>query len=74
MGKVSDPEIGLDAWKHHFDVNFFSLITAVRAALPALRQAPNGRIIFVSSGASVKGYTGWGPYNTAKAALNGLCR
>lgn len=65
----------VDAWRTHFDVNFFSLITAVKAALPALRDSElGGRVIFVSSGAAEKGYSGWGPYNAGKAAMNSLNR
>ncbi|KAK0486864.1 hypothetical protein EDD18DRAFT_651436 [Armillaria luteobubalina] len=63
----------LSAWKTHFDVNFFSLITTIRSALPALRQSDiGGRIVFVSSGSAVKGTAGWGPYNASKAAMNSL--
>ncbi|KAF8640113.1 hypothetical protein AX17_001349 [Amanita inopinata Kibby_2008] len=63
------------AWKSHFDVNFFSLVTTIKFALPALRESEiGGRVIFVSSGAAVKGTAGWGPYNTSKAAMNSLCR
>jgi NAD(P)-dependent dehydrogenase (short-subunit alcohol dehydrogenase family) len=65
----------LSAWKAAFDVNFFSLVTAVKATLPHLRKSPiGGKIIFISSGAAVGGYAGWGPYNTSKAAMNSLCR
>ncbi|KAG7096876.1 hypothetical protein E1B28_004282 [Marasmius oreades] len=65
----------LSSWKDHFEVNFFSLVTAVRATLPALRNSElGGRIVFVSSGAAVKGTAGWGPYNASKAAMNSLCR
>ncbi|KAL0576918.1 hypothetical protein V5O48_005064 [Marasmius crinis-equi] len=65
----------LSSWKNHFDINFFSLVTAVRVALPELRKSEHGgRIVFVSSGAAVKGTPGWGPYNASKAAMNSLCR
>ncbi|KAI0081735.1 short-chain dehydrogenase [Panus rudis PR-1116 ss-1] len=75
MGRIGDTSISLDEWKSHFDVNFFSLITALRAALPALRQSEvGGRVVFVSSGAAVGGTAGWGPYNASKAAMNSLCR
>ncbi|KAJ7129586.1 short-chain dehydrogenase [Mycena epipterygia] len=63
----------LDQWKTHFDVNFFSLITALKATLPALREK-NGRVVFISSGAAEGNMAGWGPYNTSKAAMNSLCR
>ncbi|KAF5387767.1 hypothetical protein D9615_000472 [Tricholomella constricta] len=65
----------ISAWKNHFDVNFFSLVTALKAALPALRKSEmGGRVVFVSSGAAVKASTGWGPYSASKAAMNSLCR
>ena len=65
----------LDSWKRHFDINFFSLVTATKVALPYLRKsAHGGKIVFVSSGAAVKGMPGWGPYNASKAAMNSLCR
>ncbi|KAJ7180171.1 hypothetical protein C8R43DRAFT_972003 [Mycena crocata] len=65
----------IEQWKSHFDVNFFSLVTALKAALPALRASNlGGRVVFVSSGASVKGTPGWGPYAASKAAMNSLCR
>ncbi|KAJ3739426.1 hypothetical protein DFH05DRAFT_1463793 [Lentinula detonsa] len=65
----------ISAWKDHFDVNVFSLVTSVKAALPALRESElGGKIVFVSSGAAVKGTPGWGPYNASKAAMNSLCR
>ncbi|KAG6893458.1 hypothetical protein C0992_009878, partial [Termitomyces sp. T32_za158] len=65
----------LSAWKNHFDVNFFSLVTALKAGLPALRKSElGGRVVFVSSGSAVKGSVGWGPYSAGKAAMNSLCR
>lgn len=65
----------LSAWHSHFDTNFFSLVVALKAALPALRETElGGRVVFVSSGAAVKGIPGWGPYNASKAAMNSLCR
>ncbi|KAJ7179064.1 hypothetical protein C8R46DRAFT_1072354 [Mycena filopes] len=65
----------LDSWKTHFDISFFSLVSMLKAALPALRKSEaGGRVIFVSSGAAVKGTAGWGPYNASKAAMNSLCR
>ncbi|TFK75839.1 NAD(P)-binding protein [Pluteus cervinus] len=65
----------VDEWKHHFDVNFFSLVTALKAALPDLRKSEfGGKVVFVSSGAAVKGVAGWGPYNASKAAMNSLAR
>lgn len=65
----------LTSWKNHFDVNFFSLVAGVKATLPHLRKSPiRGKIVFISSGAAVKGTAGWGPYSAGKAAMNSLCR
>lgn len=73
LGPISDESVPLNAWKSHFDVNFFSLIPALQASLPTLRST-HGRVLLVSSGAAVGGVAGWGPYNASKAALNSLCR
>ena len=74
-GPITSPALTLDAWKAHFDVNFFSLITALRVTLPSLRASEHGgRIIFVSSGAATGNTYGWAPYNASKAAANSLCR
>ncbi|KIJ56874.1 hypothetical protein M422DRAFT_150205 [Sphaerobolus stellatus SS14] len=68
----SDPE---DEWRKIFDINFFSLLYAVRAALPKLRASKDkGRIVFMSSGAAIGGIASWGAYNASKAAMNSLCR
>lgn len=75
MGKIASSDVGIDDWKSHFDINFFSLITALRATLPALRESDlGGRVVFVSSGAATGNVAGWGPYNASKAAMNSLCR
>ncbi|KAF1953621.1 NAD(P)-binding protein [Byssothecium circinans] len=63
----SNPE----GWKKGFDVNVFSAVGLVQAALPSLRKS-KGRIIFTSSGASINAYQGWGCYGAGKAVLNHL--
>lgn len=61
LGRIDSSENSLDSWKAHFDINFFSLISAVKASLNDLRQSTHGgRIIFISSGAAVGGTEGWG--------------
>ncbi|KAI9721064.1 MAG: hypothetical protein M1812_002545 [Candelaria pacifica] len=64
-------DIDVEDWKKAFDINFFSVLAFVKAALPALRSS-KGRIILTSSGAAVSGYAGWGPYGSTKAAMNHL--
>ncbi|TFK29410.1 short-chain dehydrogenase [Coprinopsis marcescibilis] len=74
MTRIGD-DTPLSQWRAHFEVNFFTLITAIREVLPFLRKSSRGgRIVFVSSGAATKGTAGWGPYNASKAAMNSLCR
>ncbi|KAG6378658.1 hypothetical protein JVT61DRAFT_12928 [Boletus reticuloceps] len=75
LTRIGDPTVPLDAWRYHFDVNFFSLVSALKVALPALRSSPiTGRVIFVSSGAATGSIPGWAPYNASKAAMNSLAR
>jgi len=71
MKKVVNADIA--EFKKLFDVNFFSLVTMLQAAIPHLRKS-HGKVIFVSSGAATGNYSAWGAYNTSKAALNSLCR
>ncbi|KAH7105474.1 NAD(P)-binding protein [Auriculariales sp. MPI-PUGE-AT-0066] len=78
LSRISgDTAADVDAWRKHFDVNFFSLVTALQAATPSLKASttPGGaRVIFVSSGAATGGTIAWGPYNAGKAAMNSLAR
>jgi NAD(P)-dependent dehydrogenase (short-subunit alcohol dehydrogenase family) len=75
MTRITSTDTSLDTWRTHFEVNVYSLVTALKAAAPSLRESPNGgKVIFVSSGAAVGGIAGWGPYNASKAAMNSLNR
>ena len=71
LGNVASQELGVEKWKALFDVNFFSILHTIHAAVPELRKA-RGTIVFVSSGAAVRGVPGWGPYSASKAAMNSL--
>ncbi|KLO18014.1 short-chain dehydrogenase [Schizopora paradoxa] len=75
VGPVGASSTSIAQWRSHFDINFFSLVYTIQAALPALKESANGgRIVFVSSGAAVGNVANWGPYNASKAAMNSLCR
>ncbi|KAF2205006.1 NAD(P)-binding protein [Delitschia confertaspora ATCC 74209] len=67
--KVADAEA--QEWRTGFEVNVFSAVALIRAALPSLRTS-RGRIILTSSGAATHAYTAWGCYGATKAALNHL--
>ncbi|ORY14801.1 hypothetical protein BCR34DRAFT_585557 [Clohesyomyces aquaticus] len=69
VAKVGESDV--ESWRRGFDVNFFSGVGLIQAALPFLRKS-HGRIIFTSSGAATGAYTGWGAYGASKAAMNHL--
>ncbi|THH10107.1 hypothetical protein EW145_g1536 [Phellinidium pouzarii] len=75
FGRIEDSGTTTDSWRAHFDLNFFSLLYTVQAALPALRASTcGGRIVFISSGAAVSGTPAMGVYNASKAVMNSFCR
>lgn len=59
----------LKKWKIMFDVNFFSAVDLVLNCIDELKKN-NGKIVSVSSGASVKHYNAWYAYGCSKACLN----
>ncbi|KAF2860330.1 NAD(P)-binding protein [Piedraia hortae CBS 480.64] len=69
VGRIADASV--EAWRRAFDINFFSAIPLIQAALPELRKT-KGCIVLVSSGAASNAYAAWGAYGSAKAALNHL--
>jgi 3-hydroxyacyl-CoA dehydrogenase/3a,7a,12a-trihydroxy-5b-cholest-24-enoyl-CoA hydratase len=52
-------------------INFFANVALVEAALPALRESPAGRIVFVSSTGGLHGVRGRAAYSASKGAVNG---
>jgi NAD(P)-dependent dehydrogenase (short-subunit alcohol dehydrogenase family) len=62
-------EMDIDAWERLMAVNVTGALRMIQAALPHLR-AVKGRVVNISSGASVRPTDGWGAYCTSKAALN----
>lgn len=59
----------VDAWRKLYDINVMSPLALASQAIPYLRIT-EGRLVFVSSGASVSNYQGWGAYGSSKAAIN----
>jgi len=57
-----------------FDLNLSSAFYLLRAALPAMRKAGNGRIIAIGSRAALEPGAGVGAYSASKAALVSLIR
>jgi NAD(P)-dependent dehydrogenase (short-subunit alcohol dehydrogenase family) len=58
----------LDVLRGVYAVNVFAPLRLTQLLLPHLR--PGGRIVFVTSDASVEPYEGWGGYGSSKAALD----
>lgn len=65
-------EVTPDEYRPMFETNVFGLIEVTRAALPAMRKRPGGRIVNLSSGAGIAGMAGSGYYNATKFAVEGL--
>lgn len=65
-------EVAPDEYRPMFEVNLFGLIETTRAALPAMRGRPGGRIVNLSSIAGISGGAGSGYYAASKFAVEGL--
>ncbi len=52
-----------------FELNFFAVLSAVRAVLPGMRERGDGWIVTMSSVAGLTGVEGFGYYSAAKFAL-----
>ncbi|OAQ59912.1 NAD(P)-binding domain-containing protein [Pochonia chlamydosporia 170] len=61
----------IDTFKNLYDVNVFSCLAMVQAALGELRKT-KGCVVWISSGAALKPYAGWSAYGSSKAVLNSL--
>lgn len=73
LGRLGD--FPLDALVPHVQINIFSTLYLVQAALPHFRNRDSiNRVVVVSSGASQTAYAGWGMYCMAKAAQNSLVK
>lgn len=57
-----------------FAISFYGALYATKAALPAMREAGYGRILFTTSSAGLYGQHGLSSYSAAKAGIIGLMR
>lgn len=60
------------AWDRMYALNVTTALNAIRAALPALKASPEGRIVNVGSAAALKPGAGMGAYGAAKAGVHAL--
>jgi NAD(P)-dependent dehydrogenase (short-subunit alcohol dehydrogenase family) len=67
---LEDSDSGV--WELLFRVNVQTAANAARAALPALRAAPAGRIVNVGARAAERADAGMGPYAASKSGVHRL--
>ncbi|WP_066556148.1 SDR family NAD(P)-dependent oxidoreductase [Croceicoccus bisphenolivorans] len=63
---------GADTWQRMFALNALTCVNMTQAALPALREAAEGRIVNIGAGGAVKADAGMGSYAASKAAVHKL--
>jgi NAD(P)-dependent dehydrogenase (short-subunit alcohol dehydrogenase family) len=69
-GAVED--VPREDWRRQFEVNVFGSVEAARAALPAMREARGGTIVFVSSIGGKISIPFAAPYCSSKHALEAI--
>ncbi|BFO68279.1 SDR family oxidoreductase [Chryseobacterium sp. KCF3-3] len=62
----------IDQIKKFFEVNFYGIIRTYQAVLPSMRQAKNGLIINLTSGASAHSLPFMGPYLASKFSVEAI--
>ncbi|KUI43839.1 short-chain dehydrogenase [Mycobacterium sp. IS-1590] len=55
-----------------FELNFFAVLSVIRAALPGMRARGSGWVINMSSVAGLHGVTGFGHYSATKSAIEAI--
>jgi NAD(P)-dependent dehydrogenase (short-subunit alcohol dehydrogenase family) len=63
-----------DTFRQMMDINLHSVFHMLRAALPALRRAGDGRVIAIGSRAALEPGPGVGAHSASKAAMLSLIR
>lgn len=67
-------EVALEAWRRCVSVNVEGAFLAAKHALPGMKAAGSGVVIFTSSTAGIFGYPNRAPYAAAKWAIIGLMK
>ncbi|WP_424768823.1 SDR family oxidoreductase [Paenibacillus sp. sgz302251] len=70
MGVVE--EIPMEDWRAQFETNFFGMVSVTKAVLPHMRKQGQGKMINISSGAGIIGFSNTGPYSASKFAMEGF--
>ena len=64
----------IDLWRRAIDVNLLGAVRCIRAILPGMEDANEGRIVNIASTAGLKGYAYVSAYVASKHAVVGLTR
>jgi NAD(P)-dependent dehydrogenase (short-subunit alcohol dehydrogenase family) len=67
-------DLPLDRFDRCIEVNVRAVVLGLRAAVPALRESPAGRVAIVASTSGIAADPNMWPYNAAKAAAINLAR
>jgi len=65
-------ELDSYSFKKQMDLNYFGSLYVVKAALPSMKAAKKGEILFVSSAMGLMGFAGYAAYCPTKYAVKGL--
>jgi NAD(P)-dependent dehydrogenase (short-subunit alcohol dehydrogenase family) len=71
-GHQDDMETPAAEWLESYNINVLSIVRLVQQLLPPMQELGWGRIINISSAASVNPSPGMGAYSATKAAVNNL--
>ncbi|WP_422769863.1 SDR family NAD(P)-dependent oxidoreductase [Plantactinospora sp. WMMC1484] len=64
---MADPDV-----RQMFELNFFAVLSVIRAVLPGMRARRSGWIVNMSSVAGLRGVTGFGYYSATKYAIEAV--
>lgn len=70
MGVIE--EVPMEDWHAQFNTNFFGMVSVTKAVIPHMRISNKGKIINVSSGAGIIGFSNTGAYSASKFAIEGF--
>ncbi|MEX1308153.1 MAG: SDR family oxidoreductase [Eubacteriales bacterium] len=63
-----------ETYKEVFDVNYYGAINISKAVIPTIKEQRPCKIMFVSSGVAVMGFSNLSPYASSKSAIETLAK
>jgi NAD(P)-dependent dehydrogenase (short-subunit alcohol dehydrogenase family) len=67
-------EMSVEGWRSTLDVNLTGTFNCIRAAVPHMREAGEGRIVNIASVAGLLAFNNRAPYNVSKAGIVALTK